>query len=566
MSSDEEEPTSPVLPKDSDRGSSVSSELQDEYEELLRYAVVTPKFETLASTQWKGPGSQRKDEPKVQHLPDPETEDGRLSSRSVRSSQASPVNVEPSTHSKAPLAEKTAGQSSSGASLLSDAPSENPQTASKRSRSNSPAFSESSVTEMFISEENISKMENILDTWSLNLKSNVLTELQKWKYAFLERHRLEMTKERERHAAQASGLKSELHSLKELLHTYETSNHRKDQVIKNLSQVLDRQKEKLEKMRTFTHWRLQHAEAKEEAHAAHVARQHHHLQLKKKVWLAWRSLVQKHWKVKVERACRSRAEEVCSRLSTEYEAKLAEHCEALEKAQAEIRRLHVERERYEESMKKAFMRGVCALNMEALSMFHSTEGRPEQLQVPQPHDFLPPQEERGSATLAHLQPLPSSFKRFSPLHFDRSDPSQREADDRVGPRGPTSQEEMLPSTTVVHSSLPLGGIASSHKQSGGRFVTAGQQKPSKTVTARITARADVGKVPHGGGLQVMGVAPPMSSVVVERHHPVTQLTVGQAMAAKFPRPSQQSHASTAGRGASRGHSSSCNVHSIKVVD
>lgn len=36
------------------------------------------------------------------------------------------------------------------------------------------------------------------------------------------------------------------------------------QVIGNLSQVLDRQKEKLEKMRAFTHWRLQHIEAKEE--------------------------------------------------------------------------------------------------------------------------------------------------------------------------------------------------------------------------------------------------------------------------------------------------------------
>ncbi|MEQ2184696.1 hypothetical protein GOODEAATRI_010726, partial [Goodea atripinnis] len=117
------------------------------------------------------------------------------------------------------------------------------------------------------------------------------------------------------------------------------------------------------------------------AHAVRVARQHHNLQLKKKVWLGWHSLVQKHWKVNVERACRSRAEEVCSRLSSEYEAKLAE---AIEKAQAEIRRLHMERERYEESMKKAFMRGVCALNMEALSMFHSTEGRAERLQVHEP--------------------------------------------------------------------------------------------------------------------------------------------------------------------------------------
>lgn len=54
-----------------------------------------------------------------------------------------------------------------------------------------------------------------------------------------------------------------------------------------------------------------------------------------------------------------------------------QHCETIEKAQAEIQRLRLERERYEESMKKAFMRGICALNMEALGMFNSTEGRPE---------------------------------------------------------------------------------------------------------------------------------------------------------------------------------------------
>lgn len=55
-----------------------------------------------------------------------------------------------------------------------------------------------------------------------------------------------------------------------------------------------------------------------------------------------------------------------------------QHREVIERAQAEIQRLRLERERYEESMKKAFMRGICALNMEALGIFQSTEGRPEQ--------------------------------------------------------------------------------------------------------------------------------------------------------------------------------------------
>uniref|UniRef100_A0AAQ5YJY2 Centrosomal protein POC5 n=1 Tax=Amphiprion ocellaris TaxID=80972 RepID=A0AAQ5YJY2_AMPOC len=536
MSSDEEEPTSPVLPKDSDRGSSVSSELQDEYEELLRYAVVTPKLDTLTNVQQKqlstshlsagGRTSLSKDDTKSQHQD--EDKDGRHSSRSLRSSQVSPLIVEPSTSSKAFHADKRGGQSSSRASLFSDAPSDRLQVTSGRSRPNSPDPLEFAVTEMFISEENLNKMENILNTWSNNLKSNVLTELRKWKLAFMEQHKMEIMKERERHATQTAGLKSELNSLKELLQTYETSNKRKDEVIGNLSQVLDRQKDKLEKMRAFTHWRLQHTEAKEEAHAFQVARQHYNLQLKKKVWLGWHSLVQKHWKVKVERACRSRAEEVCSQMSSEYEAKLAEHCEAIEKAQAEIRRLRLEREQYEESMKKAFMRGVCALNMEALSMFHSTDGRSEQ---PPVHDPLPSQDEAGSATLAQLHPYTTSSARFSPVHLDHPDPSHSEADDVVS----------------------------------GRSITASQQKPSKTVMARITARADVGKAARSN-LQVMGVAPPMSSVIVERHHPVTQLTIGQATAAKFPRSTQQSHTSTGGKGSSRTQTSTCHVHSIKVVD
>ncbi len=43
--------------------------------------------------------------------------------------------------------------------------------------------------------------------------------------------------------------------------------------------------------------------------------------------------------------------------------------EALDSARTEVSRLHRERDCYEQTMKKAFMRGVCALNLEAMSMF-----------------------------------------------------------------------------------------------------------------------------------------------------------------------------------------------------
>lgn len=60
-------------------------------------------------------------------------------------------------------------------------------------------------------------------------------------------------------------------------------------------------------------------------------------------------------------------------------------------------------------------------------------------------------------------------------------------------------------------------------QVSGRVVTAGQQRSSKTVTARITARPDTAKSARSK-LQVTGVAPPLSSIIVERHHPVSQVS------------------------------------------
>ena len=42
---------------------------------------------------------------------------------------------------------------------------------------------------------------------------------------------------------------------------------------------------------------------------------------------------------------------------------------ALEEARQEVLQLKVQQSLYEQNMKQAFMRGVCALNMEAMNMF-----------------------------------------------------------------------------------------------------------------------------------------------------------------------------------------------------
>ena len=67
-----------------------------------------------------------------------------------------------------------------------------------------------------------------------------------------------------RHAAEINAYLNEVDSLKELLHTYEQSITRKDDVINNLTLGLQKQKEKYEKLKTFNDWKGQHSDAKRE--------------------------------------------------------------------------------------------------------------------------------------------------------------------------------------------------------------------------------------------------------------------------------------------------------------
>ncbi|XP_051949956.1 centrosomal protein POC5 [Xyrauchen texanus] len=571
MSSDEGERNSPELPRDSDRGSSVSSELQDEYEELLRYAVVTPKYDPslpslLLNTSQLSKSSQHST--KMDTPAQTPADNEAHSSTEVTLMRATPPLEEPR-----PPSYISEDESMVSRSVASEERSERAQTRSDRSGQSSPDALITVMSEMFISEENLNKMENILEIWSTNLKSNVMMELRKWKLAIVEQHRLELKNEREKHAAHMAAVNAEMDGLKDLLNTYQISNQRKDEVIMNLSRAVDRQREKLELMRTFTHWRLQHSAAREEAQLGRLAEQHYNLKLKRKVWAGWHSLIQNRWREDVERACCARAEDICMQLSAEYEAKMAQNVEELQKAQAEIQRLHTEREHYEDSMKKAFMRGVCALNIEALTMFNTGEaGRLDR-------DAPPPGDEPSISSLANHTQRTVSSARLSPIVMETpiqlassiSNTEDVEMEQFVSQPGSSTvpRKETVLSTTVVKSTVPPVGSTTSFRQLNSRIVTAGKQKASKMVTARLKGRAEpnrVGRPP--GTLHHMGVAPPMSSIVVERHHPVTQLTVGQATAAKFPHSVLQSQTVSSRKSSSsqpRGPST-FHIQSIKVVD
>ncbi|XP_032191825.1 centrosomal protein POC5 isoform X6 [Mustela erminea] len=374
MSSDEEKGSLPVLQNDSERGSSVSSDLQEEYEELLRYTIVTPNIESGALQPCHSKGEVVPDV-RVPTIIDNTLHNQAGNSPVVRETRmevGKGCDLNISSHSK------TDGSSPVSSPRKPSHPVMDFFSSNLLGDSSSPASISSHadvheivVSDFLISDENLQKMENVLDLWSSGLKTNIISELSKWRLNFIDWHRMEMKKEKEKHAAHLKQLCNQINSLKELQKAYEVSIGRKDEVISSLSHAIGKQKERIELMRTFFHWRIGHVKCRQDAYEGKLADQYFQRTLLKKVWKGWRSIVQKQWKDVVERACQARAEEVCVQISNDYEARVAVLSGALENAKAEIQRMQQEKEHFEDSMKKAFMRGVCALNLEAMTIFQN---------------------------------------------------------------------------------------------------------------------------------------------------------------------------------------------------
>ncbi|KFO73744.1 Centrosomal protein POC5, partial [Cuculus canorus] len=504
---------------------------QDEYEELLRYALVTPKFEQCVLKRSEPASELRAGD---------------------RFSSVTDDAIHRNTPVKVP----------SEANMEQLCPEE---TSSRGSTHGPTEIHETVVTELTLPDEKITQIENILDLWSGSLKTNVLAELNKWKLSLIEHYKLQMRQEKEKHAARVRQLSNEMENLKELLRTYEISIGRKDEVITNLTQALERQKERVELMRKFTLWRIQHVKAKQEEYANRIADRQFRTALMKKVWAAWRSLSEEKWKEKAARACQLRAEDICVELTNDYENKITELTTTLEETKAEILRLHSEKEQYEDTMRKAFMRGVCALNLEAMTMFQGKDSRTDPGQYKK--------QLRNNVTFVAGRPPPSQYHPPSPPSPPATTIQLEDMFSTHLSHASTSQTRLDSDSPAVFTSTAAGsGVASTQKLPTAKVITSAQQKAGRTITARITGRAEMGqKTRVCGSLAVMGVAPPMSSVIVEKHHPVTQQTISQATAAKYPRTVHHSSGSTTVRPAGQvgrmlqgqTHNS---VRSIKVVD
>lgn len=563
---DDDGGSEPVIPPDSPI-SCVSSRLQEEYDELLKYAVVVPHYNPGGSSN-------------------PVVSDTASTAAPALSTNTSGVGTV-TTSSTAPRSVNTGSslkQSAVHKNILTTRPSavreeysdRNSMTDSQPSDfhnwlnldnsvqdirfqptvvGTAPSLVESSEdTEVervnnymytVTVDHDVSHMEALMDEWTMELKRKVLAEFGQTKIRILENHRNQMMKQKDVYSGDMRKQVNEVESLKELLHTYEQSIERKDQVIANLTASLQSHRDKMQIQKSFCEWKAKHNDNKREGFASNFANRHYHRTLQRKVWDAWHSLIENRWRQRVERACQAKAQEVCISLTNDYETQLASVNEALEAARTEVQRLHRERNLYEETMKKAFMRGVCALNLEAMTMFHDGDKGSDTKQNDDQRfdDDLPI---GASATIPQefvfsSDPVPGPLPRVVSGHGTARSSPNLNTHQAATNQGKAGMDSAKPKSTAFNA---------------------------KVISTKVTARST--EPTRVGSASAMVVAPPMTSVIVERHLPVNKQTIGQATASKYPRSgSTQAPAvqrKVGGQGSGGFALPHHNIHTVKVIE
>ncbi len=187
-------------------------------------------------------------------------------------------------------------------------------------------------------------------------------------------HQKNLQDEREHHALEICKLRRELDISREKLKLTEITIIKKNEAIDAVTKQFEMQREKTDLHRTMMEWKLKKIENEKEDFTIKLADKYYSQRLRMRSFLNWHSFILNRHKIKLEKACKKKAEEVCYELATKYEGKTKRLEEELRCAKEETERYRKEMAKNEEYMKKALMRGVCALNIEAMSIFNDSVG------------------------------------------------------------------------------------------------------------------------------------------------------------------------------------------------
>ncbi|CAL8076814.1 unnamed protein product [Calicophoron daubneyi] len=163
----------------------------------------------------------------------------------------------------------------------------------------------------------------------------------------------------------AQQLRDQVIGLRELVRNSEKMIARKDQVIDDLMADLKRVSQNAENT-------LESYRAKKEQFTISLLGEINSRRLLSRVFSAWKSAVEQTWKQRFMQRLTDEARVECVRITKEYESKVMLLENEVKLAKSELESLRNQKLGENAALRMALMRGVCALNMETMSLFNQS--------------------------------------------------------------------------------------------------------------------------------------------------------------------------------------------------
>lgn len=230
-------------------------------------------------------------------------------------------------------------------------------------------------------------------SWVGSVLNRVLPELKTSLNAEYDKERAELENE---HRSRLQNLHSQHHHQQfelyeknikthEQLQKLEEELEAKNRTISNFGKCLIKEKEKPLLASALFNWRLMLQQRKVEQKLNKIAIEVKNRSLLRMAFTQWHSLIKNKWKTKVEKVCKERATEICIKLKDDLTGEINRLTHEIKNRDERISEMESKQGNYEENLTKALMRGVCALNMEAMSVLHRPEDLDNQpMEAPEP--------------------------------------------------------------------------------------------------------------------------------------------------------------------------------------
>ena len=264
-----------------------------------------------------------------------------------------------------------------------------------------------------------------LDHWSAVLKNSLLSDYEENRKVFTDQMLADNQKTKEEYELKVAGLEGKLAEATLSLESANRKLDTKEQLSNNLSLYYARREKKNLVRTVFTFWRDILASRKGQNLSSRLAHKHYTNSMLRKIVKGWRAVVENTWKKSVERSVHREADFRIATAAKESDDAIKAHKRTIDHLEMQLQDARNSLKQKQDDMRLAFMRGVSALNAQALGIFKEDEGDNQRVSlVPEGHfpfvssasspgvngsgDFGGDHLYNAAASAGHLQHHPSS--------------------------------------------------------------------------------------------------------------------------------------------------------------